>query len=82
VIQSSAYKSSNAKSAVDFNKITDYKTTVLNYREEDFIGSNASRAAIDIFWFLRLHWAVEAQYTLFPDRRWPLFNQWASEAIE
>lgn len=41
----------------------------------------ASKAVIDIFWFLCLHWAVEAQYTLFPDRRWPLFNQWASEAI-
>lgn len=40
-----------------------------------------SKEVIEIFWFLHLHWAVEAQYTIFPDRRWPLFNQWASEAI-
>jgi hypothetical protein len=41
----------------------------------------AAGAAIGIFWFLRLHWAVEAQHGLFPGKRWPLFDQWASEAI-
>ena len=34
-----------------------------------------------IFWFLRLHWAVEAQYELFPATRWPLFDEWAREAV-
>lgn len=36
---------------------------------------------VQVFWFLRLHWAVEAQFELFPERRWPLFEQWALEAI-
>jgi hypothetical protein len=40
-----------------------------------------SPVIVQIFWFVRLHWAVEAQAELFPDRRWPLFEQWASEAI-
>ena len=37
---------------------------------------------VKIFWFLRLYWAVEAQFDLFPDNRWPLFDQWASEAAK
>ncbi len=41
----------------------------------------ADAAAVGIFWFLRLYWAVEAQYNLFPGGRRPLFDQWASEAI-
>jgi hypothetical protein len=36
---------------------------------------------VGIYWFLRLHWAVEAQFDLFPDRRWPLFDNRAAEAI-
>jgi phosphotransferase family enzyme len=36
---------------------------------------------IGIFWFLRLYWAVAAQYDLFPAFRGPLFDQWAAEAI-
>ena len=36
---------------------------------------------VGVFWFLRLHWAVEAQARLFPERRWPLFDRWAAEAI-
>jgi hypothetical protein len=36
---------------------------------------------VGIFWFLRLHWAVEAQYELFPASRWPLFDEWAREAV-
>lgn len=36
---------------------------------------------VGIFWFLHLCWAIEAQYFLFPDSKWPIFNQWASEAI-
>lgn len=38
-------------------------------------------AAIGMFWFLRLHWAVEAQHQLFPDQRWPLFERWAGDAF-
>ena len=40
------------------------------------------RAIIDLFWFLRLCWAVEAQFALFSEARWPIFNRWALEAIE
>ena len=36
---------------------------------------------VGIFWFLRLNWVVEAQFDLFPDKRWPLFDQWAMEAV-
>jgi hypothetical protein len=36
---------------------------------------------VGVFWFLRLHWAVEAQFDLFPDSRGGLFDQWAKEAI-
>jgi hypothetical protein len=36
---------------------------------------------VRVFWFLQLHWAVEAQAHLFPERRWPLFDQWAAEAV-
>src|SRR5712691_5256151 len=36
---------------------------------------------VGVFWFLRLYWAVEAQFDLFPDFRGPLFDRWASEAI-
>jgi len=46
-----------------------------------------SRKYIDLnlvkgFWFLRLHWAVEAQVELFPDFRGRLFDQWASEGAK
>jgi hypothetical protein len=37
-------------------------------------------AVIGIFWLLRLRWAVEAQDSLFPGTRFPLFDGWAAEA--
>jgi hypothetical protein len=36
---------------------------------------------VGIFWFLHLRWAVVAQFDLFPDKRWPLFDQWAADAV-
>ncbi len=36
---------------------------------------------IRIFWFLRLCWAVEAQFDLFPDLRTGPFDRWASRAV-
>jgi hypothetical protein len=38
-------------------------------------------AVVGVFWFLRLYWAVEAQFDLFPNFRGPLFDQWSAEAI-
>ena len=38
-------------------------------------------AVVGVFWFPRLHWAVAAQFDLFPEFRGPLFDQWTSEAI-
>jgi hypothetical protein len=38
--------------------------------------------AIQLFWFLRLYWAVEAQHELFPEQSFPLFEQWAAQAVE
>jgi hypothetical protein len=38
-------------------------------------------AVVAIFWFLRLHWAVMAQLELFPGNRFPLFDEWAHEAV-
>ena len=37
--------------------------------------------AFRLYWFLHLRWAVVAQHDLFPRERWPIFNQWAAEAI-
>jgi len=39
-------------------------------------------AVVGIFWFLRLHWAVVAQYELFPGARRKLFDDWAHEAVD
>lgn len=36
---------------------------------------------VGVFWFLRLYWAVEAQFDLFPEFRGALFDQWSAEAI-
>jgi hypothetical protein len=41
----------------------------------------ADAAVIQLAWFLRLYWAVEAQCNLFPGFRGTLFKQWAAEAI-
>ena len=43
--------------------------------------SYVSVPVIQLYWFLRLHWAVVAQHDLFSGKRWPLFDQWAKEAI-
>ena len=40
-----------------------------------------NEAVTGIYWLLRLHWAVVAQADLFPGKRWPLFDQWAKEAV-
>jgi aminoglycoside phosphotransferase (APT) family kinase protein len=42
----------------------------------EYVGAAVRR----LFWFLRLQWAVVAQFDLFPGRRWPLFDRWAAEA--
>jgi len=36
---------------------------------------------VRIFWFLRLCWAIRAQFDLFPDFNGPLFEGWSSKAI-
>ena len=38
-------------------------------------------AVIGVHWFILLHWAVQAQHDLFPQERWPLFDQWAVSSI-
>ncbi len=42
---------------------------------------HVASSIVGVFWFLRLYWAVEAQFDLFPDFRGPLFDQWSIEAI-
>ncbi len=39
------------------------------------------REIVQIYWFLFLRWAVEAQFDLFPAERWPAFDHWALRAI-
>jgi hypothetical protein len=39
-------------------------------------------AAIGIHWFMVVHWAVEAQHTLFPGSRFPLFDDWARQSVD
>jgi hypothetical protein len=36
---------------------------------------------VRIFWFVRLCWAVEAQFDLFPEARRELFDRWSARAV-
>jgi hypothetical protein len=36
---------------------------------------------IGVFWFLRLHWAVQAQFELLPNFRGRLFDRWSAQAV-
>jgi len=45
-------------------------------------GEYVDDAVVEIFWFLRLYWAVEAQFDIFPNTTMPLLDRWAAEAIE
>ena len=38
-------------------------------------------ATVGIYWLLHLRWAVQAQYELFPNTAWPLFDRWAADAV-
>jgi hypothetical protein len=42
---------------------------------------HAPAAAIGVFYFLRLYWAVEAKTNLLPNVRDDLFDRWSSDAI-
>ncbi len=39
------------------------------------------REIVQIYWFLFLRWAVEAQFDIFPAERWPTFDHWAAQAV-
>ena len=75
----------------DGYRVIDWQRPVIAPPDVDLVallvGQNLDpRAYVDpivigVFWFLRLNWAVEAQFDLFPDKRWPLFDQWAAEAV-
>jgi len=40
-----------------------------------------AREAIQVHWILLLNWAVFAQGKLFPEQRWPVFDEWVSTAL-
>lgn len=75
----------------DGYKVIDWQRPVVAPPELDLvallIGQNVKprqfvdTIMVDIFWFLRLNWAVETQFDLFPNNRWQIFDKWASEAI-
>lgn len=41
----------------------------------------ATRQAIEIYWFLRLYWALEAKTVLLPALPGPLFENWTRQAL-
>ena len=72
-------------------RVIDWQRPVIAPPEVDLVALLVSRridprrylnsTIVGVFWFLHLHWAVEAQFNLFPDFRGPLFDQWSSQAI-
>jgi hypothetical protein len=54
---------------------------VTNRRPARELRCHVDATVVGVFWFLRLYWAVEAQFDLFPDFRGSLFDQWSAEAI-
>lgn len=75
----------------DGYRVVDWQRPVVAPPEVDLVALLVDRSieptryicaiAVGIFWFLRLHWAVEAQHDLFPDFRGSLFDQWSAEAV-
>lgn len=75
----------------DGYRVIDWQRPVRGPAEVDLVSLLAGRgldprpaadpAVVAVFWFLRLHWAVEAQHSLFPGSRFPLFDDWAREAV-
>ncbi|MBN9388656.1 MAG: phosphotransferase [Chloroflexi bacterium] len=76
--------------AEDQYRVIDWQRPVIAPPEIDLVGLLVDREidprpyvagpVIAIFWFLRLHWAVEAQFDLFPAFKGHLFDQWAAQA--
>jgi aminoglycoside phosphotransferase (APT) family kinase protein len=75
----------------DGYRIIDWQRPMIGPPEVDLVSllaaegidprSYADPAIVRVFWFLLLHWAVKAQFELFPDFRGNLFEQWCSAAI-
>jgi Phosphotransferase enzyme family len=82
---------------VDGYRVIDWQRPVLAPPEVDLVAllvgavtdrraaldprGHVGAAVVGVFWFLRLCWAVEAQFDLFPEFRGRLFDQWTAEAI-
>jgi hypothetical protein len=74
----------------DSYRVIDWQRPVIAPPEIDLVGLLVDRnidprpyvagPVIKIFWFLRLNWAVEAQFDLFPAFQGRLFDQWAAQA--
>jgi hypothetical protein len=71
-------------------RVVDWQRPVIAVPELDVVALLVDRGvpaqghvdaiAIAVFWFVRLHWAVQAQFELFPAFRGRLFDDWAAEA--
>lgn len=74
----------------DGYRVIDWQRPVVAPPEIDLVGllvgqgvdprRHVDPVVVSVFWFLRLHWAVEAQYELFPASPVPLFDRWARDA--
>ena len=74
----------------DSYRVIDWQRPVIAPPEIDLVGLLVDRnidprqyvagPVVKVFWFLRLHWAVEAQFDLFPGFQGRLFDRWAAEA--
>lgn len=75
----------------DGYRVIDWQRPVIGPPEVDLVAllvgqrldprPHVDPSVVGVFWFLRLYWAVEAQFDRFPEFRGPLFDQWTAEAI-
>jgi hypothetical protein len=75
----------------DGYRLIDWQRPVLGPAEVDLVSLLVDQrvsprrfvppTVVGIFWFLRLHWAVQAQFDLFPAFGGPLFDQWSAQAV-
>lgn len=83
-------KAGHVFTAKDGYRVIDWQRPLIAPPEVDLVSLLVERGldplhfidpmTVGIYWFLRLCWAVESQFDLFPVSRQPLFEQWALEA--
>jgi aminoglycoside/choline kinase family phosphotransferase len=86
------FKADQIFMAEDGYRVTDWQRPVRAPADVDLVSLLVDRhisphgivdnPVIGIYWFLRLHWVVTTQHDLFPQNHWPIYSQYATEALE